>query len=69
MTGDCHVRFCEGLAGKLRWSTRQQIELGERLNNAIIRKQIKCDYNVAKLAMDVIDKLYIPKNPQMKSFF
>lgn len=22
MTRECHVRFCEGLTGKFRWSTR-----------------------------------------------
>ena len=47
----------------------EQIELGERVTNASVRQVINCDYKVAKLAMDIIDDLYIPKNTRMKSFF
>ena len=36
------------------------VEAGEEVKNARIRTELNCDYKVAKLAMDTVEKLYIP---------
>ena len=42
------------------------VESGEHVTNKRVRDALKCDYKVAKLAMDTVDNLYKPKNPNVR---